>query len=871
MNGIENGMQMKWIALMGVVIAMTLSCANGFAENLAKDTDFRSDNLGGVVNWTCIRPQADRFEILDECGPGGGHVVRLRLTASGGFHQPGFKYVDNEPYRMSAWVRTKNLKPGNVTLIAYDDWLHINVRSAAFPSDTDGKWVKVEWQDKMFVNIKHAWCYFGVSANAAMGADEVLDICGPELEPLSEKARTETIVPQPAEAFVPRIVPIMPKLADVDYDVPEMTFYYPGDLKGTGEIVALIDGTKVAKGALGADRRVKLLLTGVTEGRHRMTVVAGDNGKAVAKNDYTITVRRHSKDVSAGRRLNNFVTELPIERDARGIYFEAPEKAWYFMATDKPKAERMQYLDPGRHQVPFPVLHGASVTVRKVPTIRICGLRSTCEETCLPEQRYGMDFVDRFFIPSMNTMSMWEWTRKRHNSEMENFERRGIAQTYSISLHSGKGEWSDAAALAAVVTNSPGLADGKILALDETSIQRPRKVQYAIAEALWSLADRQDLNLGLFYNDAMRRGFADEKIAPSVLAAIANCGGGKGLLEAEAYSAALPDLALTRRMGEEWYPQFQESVNRMAPCASGSVLYHVSGYIAPYLWCDYPAATADYKVFLADLVRSFANNPAYTNMGGFSYSSIFRVDEELARWAARVLRYYCIEGHADDICAKYGFRYFPGHLQNGDFAQGLKGWTVQTAETDSIRMHNVFEFAESELCFRETHSYNPRYGDDFAVMKRSAKGPNVLKQKLVGLEKGRLYYLSCLTLKLADVEKPGSVDGRTVFRIDIDGVDRIPGLCWAHEFSTGNAKANARRRKSPRHAGDSAGRTQDRVVFRAKSDTAEVRFSDWETAENPGGPIGEETVLTYVICRPYYVESEDEFREIITRWPTNRK
>ena len=310
-------MQMKRIVLTGVFIVAILSCANGLAENLAKDTDFRSDNLGGVVNWTCIRPQADRFEILDECGPSGGHVVRLRLTASGGFHQPGFKYVDNEPYRMSAWVRTKNLKPGNVTLIAYDDWLHINVKSAAFPSDTDGKWVKVEWQDKMFVNIKHAWCYFGVTAKEAMGADEILDVAGLEIEPMSEKARAGTKSPAPGEAFVPRIVPIMPKLADVDYDLPEMTFYYPGDLKGPGEVVALVDGEKVAKGALGADRRVNLLLTGVSEGRHKLTVDAGDGAGMNLLNLRTGTWDAEicEKTTPAARRSGPTPTRrLPVRR-----------------------------------------------------------------------------------------------------------------------------------------------------------------------------------------------------------------------------------------------------------------------------------------------------------------------------------------------------------------------------------------------------------------------------------------------------------------------------------------------------------------------------------------------------------------------------
>ena len=853
-----------FVAMLGMVLA---SIAGGLrAENIAKDTDFRTDNLGGVVNWSCIIPGRDRFEILDELGPDGGHAVRLTLAASGGFHQPGYKFVDSEPYRMSAWVRTKNLKPGNVSLIAYDDWLHINVKSQAFPEDTAGKWVKVEWCDKMFVNVKRAFCYFGVFAKKAMGSDETLDVAGLEIEPMSEKAKSGTLSPQPAQAFVPRIVPIMPKLADVDVDRPEMTFYYPGDIKGAGEIAARVDGAGAVKGALGPDRRVTLLLAGATEGRHRMKVVAVDDGKVVARNEYSITVRRRPKGGASGRKLNNFVTELPVERDARGVYFNAPEKAWYFMSSDRPKAERMQYLDPGRHQLPFPVMHDARVTVRKIRATRICGLCNTKEKTDLSRQCYGIDFVDRFFLPSMNTMSMWEWARKHHNAEMELFEERGIAQTYSISFNCGKKEWGDSAALAAVITNSPGLADGKLLVLDETNIQAPRRTHYAVAEALWSLADREDLHLGLFYNDAMRRGFSDAKTAPSVLAAIANCGGGTGLLEAEAYSAALPDLDMTREMGEAWYPKFQDSINKMAPCASGAVLYHVSGYIAPYLWCDYPAAVADYKVFLANLVRSFATNPAYENLGGFSYSSIFRVDEELARWAARVLRYYCIEGHTDDICEKYGFRYFPGHLRNGDFAHGLDGWTASPAEPGLIRMHNIFEFGEAELCFRETHKYNPRYGDDFVVMKRSASKPNVLSQKIVGLEKGRLYYLSCLTLKLADVEKPGSVDGRTAFRVDVEGCERIPGLSWAHEFSTGNAKANARRRKSSRHAGPCAGRAQDRMVFRAQSDTAEVRFSDWATADSPGGPIGEETILTYVICRPYYVESEAELAELSEKW-----
>ena len=203
------------------VLLFLLAVFSAFAsgQNVARNTDFAADGLGGVVNWTCIRPKADRFELLDERGPDGGRAIRLHLSAKGGFHQDGMKYVDNEPYRMSAWVRTKNLKPGTVALIVYDDWLHINKKSEPFPADTHGKWVKVEWTGKMFVNIKNARCYFGLQTTEAMAEDAVLDFADPRLYPLSEKALKGTQSPVDMKPFASRIVPIDPKLSEVDFDV----------------------------------------------------------------------------------------------------------------------------------------------------------------------------------------------------------------------------------------------------------------------------------------------------------------------------------------------------------------------------------------------------------------------------------------------------------------------------------------------------------------------------------------------------------------------------------------------------------------------------------------------------------------------------
>ena len=846
------------MTVMTMMIAVSVT-----AGNLVQNGDFTSDNLGGLVNWTCIRPQTDAFEILDECGPDGGHALRLHLSAKGGLHQPGFKYVDNEPYRMTAWVRTKNLRPGNATLIAYDDWLHLSSKSEPLPTDTDGKWVKLVWDcEKMFVNIKKARCYYGVQVVQAMKPDEILEIADLTLEPLSEKAVANTISPRPAKPFVPRIVPIDPKLTEVDLAKPEMLFYYPGDLRTNGELVAFVDGREAARGTLDAERRVRLNLGSLKEGRHRLEVRMLDDGKEVARNEYVITVRPHATGAQAGRRLNNLVTELPVEREAYGHYFEAPRKGWYFMSCDNPAAEKMEFLDAGRHKVPLPAIHGAKVTVRAIRQIEIGGESNLLRSTDIGQYVYGADFVDRYLVPSMNTMSMWEWERKKHAEAMKFFEARDIAQTYSLSLNSGSPVWGDAKALAAAITNCNGYLDRMLLSMDETAIERPRLVQNAIAEALWSLADVPDLHIGIFYNDAMRRVFTDKRISPSVLAAIANCGAGTGKVRVEAYSAALASEAETKRKSVDYYPQFQASVERMAPCAADAVLYHVSGYISPYLWCDYPASTADFKVFFADLIRSYATDPVFREINGISFDAIMRIDEELLRWMSKVFRYYGIEGHTDDLCAKYGYRYIPGLLQNGDFARGLEGWEVDSAAEGSIRMDHMKGFGEDVLCFREC---GPNYGDDFVVMKRDATRPNVLRQTARGLKSGQLYFFSCVTLDLADVKSPGAVIGPTHFRVNVKGAQVIDETRFRQEFCTGKREGRRTYRRGP-----CEGRVTDRFVFRAEGETATFELSDWDTKTTPGGQIGGETIVTYIICRPYYVESEDEFKELVTRWPTNK-
>ena len=44
------------------------------------------------------------------------------------------------------------------------------------------------------------------------------------------------------------------------------------------------------------------------------------------------------------------------------------------------------------------------------------------------------------------------------------------------------------------------------------------------------------------------------------------------------------------------------------------------------------------------------------------------------------------------------------------------------------------------------------------------------------------------------------------------------------------------------------------LVFKAVGQEAELVLSDWESPENPGGPVGEELVFNAVRVKPYYAD-----------------
>src|SRR5438552_2997985 len=115
-------------------------------------------------------------------------------------------------------------------------------------------------------------------------------------------------------------------------------------------------------------------------------------------------------------------------------------------------------------------------------------------------------------------------------------------------------------------------------------------------------------------------------------------------------------------------------------------------------------------------------------------------DEETVRWAARLYRHYGLEGKTNLLSDELGFAYRLDHIQNPDFADGLKGWSVQAAEPGSVDTKHLTGFGWLEGRYPRT-----QLGDTFLWTKRSAARPNRVTQEIKHLRPGKLYSLKLVS------------------------------------------------------------------------------------------------------------------------------
>ena len=208
------------------------------------------------------------------------------------------------------------------------------------------------------------------------------------------------------------------------------------------------------------------------------------------------------------------------------------------------------------------------------------------------------------------------------------------------------------------------------------------------------------------------------------------------------------------------------------------------------------------------------------------------------RWTFRLFRHYCIDGNRTSSTAD---PYVLPHLENPDFDNGLKFWTVDRAEGGNVAVRHFDRFGWLQGRYPETH-----HGNHFLRMKRSSKGPNRVSQTLKDLDPGRLYSLKMISLDLNNSEK----EQKLPISVSLDGPQIIPGLSFQAIYKSSKQcqdEATGRSISSPHF-------NYHRLVFRPTSRTAELVISDWQSPTEPGGMEDQELACNFIEIQPYYLE-----------------
>jgi hypothetical protein len=243
---------------------------------------------------------------------------------------------------------------------------------------------------------------------------------------------------------------------------------------------------------------------------------------------------------------------------------------------------------------------------------------------------------------------------------------------------------------------------------------------------------------------------------------------------------------------------------------------------------------ADFRVHLDMQMQVLASAPAFFGLWGVQPYRSNYVDEEILNCMAMLLRHYCIEGKTERFLSD---PYELKHVADPDFEEGLARWQVISAEAGSVRAGKFAGYGD----LQGRYPGGP-IGDTFAVMARSAKAPNVLRQELRGLNPGRLYSLKLITGDYADLRAGKTRKDQQAVSVKVDGAEVLDGG-FSHPFHSG-------RGPKPFTAKAPFWMTYHWLRFRATGPTATLSIGDWVKPDAPGGPVGQQVMASFVEVQP---------------------
>ena len=375
--------------------------------------------------------------------------------------------------------------------------------------------------------------------------------------------------------------------------------------------------------------------------------------------------------------------------------------------------------------------------------------------------------------------------------------------------------------------------------VDEFGFRDPK--QYAkYGEALKQVGDLKGKCL---YTWCYGVKFEDKPGQREFLKALLNPVGGKGLMMTEVYLETKETEAEAEKFIRKRLVDDTASILRTLPEMAPGYGVVPGNFNAMPILTEETVPEADYKYYLDRQLQVIATDPSFKGLGLVGYWGGNYCHEELQRWCLLLLRHYFIDGSRELLSPRYGFRYHPGILENGDFLRDLSPWEAIPAEEGAIRHDAVKDHGYLMQCRWGTAPSargGVHNGDEACVITRSAKGANVIRQKMVHLEPGRPYQLQFVVGSFDDAKNKANAPRDYGIQAILDPaeagiryqgiyIDRRP----KHRYSAdrGFSRANLHR-----------------IIFVPRTSEVMLTITDADSPEKPGTQL----MLNFVQVKPYF-------------------
>ena len=815
-------------------------------ENIISNGRFDSDQMRVPPCWILKEQdgQYDKCECNSSGGPGGIPCVTFSNAAGKPrrfvLRQYGLTLVPGAKYRFSAKVRTKGFSSDNFGVsIANEGWTkEVRVGLIAANQEWTDYTSVVEMIPSDLVKGKYFAVFYAVKYKGEISLADI------RLEAVDDSALAGTVKPAAGgDPRRPRLVPVRPLLAQIPSTRREVAFRFYGTLpEGARHVdydvaVSTSDSSAITCTTLDPVETSATLPAGARDGRLIVRVLRRSDGSELLNDIYRFSVIDPPEGaVDSGRRLNTLVRELLNEEvvsDDVDYSFSVAKASCVFLSMPKNGAtveldgrividgaalngETFRCVAAGRHAVKVLGGCGARFIARKVPELFA---DSACQNSFVRENGdYNWEFSEKYVFPAM----MGQTRGSIPQDKISLLKRRGGVWIEAPHVTGCK----DRNEFLKCIQCAPGMTkpyfDG--IECDELFFTNPSQfVEYSKALKAFCLEDIGDRLIFTCAVGIPCTPGADQEF----VSACANASRGRGRVIYEIYCRTKPTEAEARAYFEDYLKGSVKAYAALYPGAFDSLGVFLANFNQIPLISVHHHPEVDIKYFLDMQLNLIANDSAFEGLGSLSYWSCYYADREFFRWSMALARHYCVEGRTDMLSDKFGYRYLPGHLANGDFRDGLTGWKVEGA-VSSAKIKGLGENLERRW-------YSGGIGDDFALFKKQPGGKARLSQRVKGLEPGRLYCLQGCVFD-AKAAREGRSAGYAALNLMIDGVEIDEKKSWRH--------IDKRVTKSKPTPVVNLVHT----VFRATGAEAIVSIS------NAAAPDGSELGANYISITPYYPE-----------------